>query len=99
MTYNLAMLTISASDARRTLPEQLDRVEQGERVSITRHGRVVAVLVSPEVVANRPAAFKHAELLADKLRAARHRPLPEPTIARARAEELVTTVDAERAGR
>lgn len=91
------MSVISASDARRTLPEQLDRVEQGERISITRHGRVVAVLVSPDVIAHRPAAAKHADLLAERLQAARTEPLPEPGIDRERADALVAAVAADRA--
>lgn len=93
------MSVISASDARRTLPEQLDRVEKGERVSITRHGRVVAVLVSPEVIAHRPAVAKQADLLAERLHAARKNPLAEPSIEPARADELIAAVDDDRAGR
>ena len=93
------MTVISASDARRTLPEQLDRVEQGERISITRHGRVVAVLVSPDVIAQRPAAVKQADALAARLQAARTNPLPSPAIDPARAQELVAAVDAERGDR
>ncbi len=93
------MSVISASDARRTLPEQLDRVEQGERVSITRHGRVVAVLVSPEVLAHRPAAAKQADLLAERLQAARDKPLPEPPIDSMRADELIAALNSDRIAR
>ena len=46
------MSVISVSEARRTLPAQIDLVEAGERVEITRHGKVVAVLVSPSAVAS-----------------------------------------------
>lgn len=59
------MITISASDARQTLPAQLDRVEAGEEVSITRHGKVVAVLVSPESV--RPPRARRAWEMADRI--------------------------------
>lgn len=93
------MTAISASDARRTLPEQLDRVERGERVSITRHGRVVAVLVSPDELALRPASLKHASQLAERLQAARSQPLPAPAIDPARANSLVAEIDSERGSR
>ncbi|MBV9486932.1 MAG: type II toxin-antitoxin system Phd/YefM family antitoxin [Frankiaceae bacterium] len=38
---------ISASDARANLPTLLDEVAAGEEVTITRHGKPVAVLVRP----------------------------------------------------
>lgn len=46
--YNNLMTSINASDARATLPQLLDRVTSGEEVTITRHGRPVAVLVRPD---------------------------------------------------
>ncbi|WP_434056376.1 type II toxin-antitoxin system Phd/YefM family antitoxin [Georgenia sunbinii] len=57
------MVTISASVARQTLPAQLDRVEAGEEVAITRHGRVVAVLVRPDALRARraPEAWRQAD--------------------------------------
>ena len=97
--YNGGMSVISASDARRTLPEQLDRVENGERVSITRHGRVVADLVSPEVIAQRSSAQRQADLLAERLEAARNHPLPLPPIDAARADDLVAQLEADRGRR
>lgn len=48
--YDWCMSTINVSKARQTLPEQLDCVEAGAEVSITRHGRVVAVFVRPDVL-------------------------------------------------
>ena len=42
------MPTVSVGTVRQTLPAQLDCVERGEQVAITRCGRVVAVLVSPD---------------------------------------------------
>lgn len=44
----MAMMTIS--EARAALPEVLDRVAEGEEVTITRHGRPVAVVIRPDVV-------------------------------------------------
>lgn len=39
------MSTIGAYDAKTHLPQLLDRVERGERIVITRHGKPVAELV------------------------------------------------------
>lgn len=93
--------TVNASTARQTLPQQLDRVERGEEVSITRHGRVVAVMVRPDVLAARraSAAIDRADAIGDLLQRRRSLPLPRPVLAPARAEELVTAVRADRAAR
>lgn len=94
------MTTISASAARQTLPAQLDRVEAGEEVRITRHGRVVAVLVSPERLRPKRAdlAWARADEIAAALEHARGVPL-EPAVDDGRAEELVAALYADRAGR
>lgn len=47
--------TVGAYEAKTHLAELLDRVERGERVTITRHGRPVAVLAPPPGVADRTA--------------------------------------------
>ena len=88
------MTTISASEARQTLPAQLDRVEAGQEVAITRHGRVVAVLVSPESLSRRRAAdaWATADRYADLLDAAREAALPSPPLGRTAAEELLRDV-------
>lgn len=44
------MATLNVTDARANLPALLDRVDQGEEVTITRHGRPVAVLVAPSAL-------------------------------------------------
>lgn len=44
----MAVMTIS--EARAALPEVLDRVAEGEEVTITRHGRPVAVVIRPDVI-------------------------------------------------
>ena len=89
------MLTISASRARQTLPEQLTRAESGEEVAITLHGRVVAVLVSPMTLKRRRAAraFDRAQQIEDRLAAARLQPLNAQAMGSGRAEELVATVE------
>ena len=53
--YNPVMTSMSASEARAALPELLNRVEDGEEVIITRHGRPVAVLVRPDSLRARRA--------------------------------------------
>lgn len=92
------MTTINASTARQTLRAQLDRVERGEEVAITRHGRVVAVLVRPDPLPARraAAAWAQAESLGESLRRARSEPLPPATIESSRADELVAAVRAAR---
>ena len=49
------VVTIGAYDAKTRLSELLDRVERGEQIVITRHGRPIARLV-PEGEAERNAA-------------------------------------------
>jgi prevent-host-death family protein len=55
--------TVGAYDAKTRLSELLDRVERGEQIVITRHGRPVARLV-PEGSADRQAAAEALERLA-----------------------------------
>lgn len=95
------MATISASEARQTLPSQLDRVEAGEEVSITRHGRVVAVLVHPDVLNRHRAsgAWLEADRIGAMLDRARSEPLRPATISAERAQELVESVHRDRAAR
>jgi prevent-host-death family protein len=93
------MTSMTASEARAALPELLTRVEEGEEVTITRHGRPVAVLVRPDALRSRRAqealdgAARIHELLAEAASAA----LPEGTgLTAPRAEELIREI---RAGR
>jgi antitoxin (DNA-binding transcriptional repressor) of toxin-antitoxin stability system len=50
------MGTVTATNARATLPELLDRVLTGEEVTITRHGQPVAVVVRPDALLPRRAS-------------------------------------------
>jgi prevent-host-death family protein len=80
------MTSITVSEARAQLPELLSRVDDGEEITITRHGRPVAVLV-------RPDAARIHELLTQAAAAG----LPEgPGLTAQRAEELIAEI---RAGR
>jgi prevent-host-death family protein len=42
------MRTIGAYEAKTHLPRLLDEVAKGERITITKHGRPVAILVPPD---------------------------------------------------
>jgi antitoxin (DNA-binding transcriptional repressor) of toxin-antitoxin stability system len=44
------MAVMTLSEARAALPEVLTRVAQGEEITITRHGRPVAVVVRPDII-------------------------------------------------
>ncbi|KYH45488.1 type II toxin-antitoxin system Phd/YefM family antitoxin [Branchiibius sp. NY16-3462-2] len=90
---------ISASVARQTLPAQLDRVEAGEQVEITRHGRVVAVLVSPDQVRTRRTSkvWQRADEIGRQLEEARNQPLrDEGGLSAAFAEDLIRQIRADR---
>jgi prevent-host-death family protein len=72
--------TYTASEARAKLPELLDLVERGEDVTVTRHGRVSAVLVNPERWHRRRAltVFEEADRLRAQFEAERGQPLLPP---------------------
>ncbi|MBB6147198.1 prevent-host-death family protein [Silvibacterium bohemicum] len=55
------MTEIGAFEAKNTLGSLLDRVEQGEEIIITRHGRAVARLVSTDGAIDRSQALAAAE--------------------------------------
>jgi antitoxin (DNA-binding transcriptional repressor) of toxin-antitoxin stability system len=96
------MSTMSVSEARAALPQILDRVLAGEEVTITRHGREVAVVVRPDAIRVRRAdrALAEAERLRDLLARARSAPLSDaPVVSAERAEELVAEVAASRSVR
>jgi len=92
------MVMMTASEARAALPELLSRVEGGEEVTITRHGRPVAVLVRPDALRSRRAraALDGAEQIHQLLAAANPAAPGEAGLAEARAEELIAEI---RAGR
>ena len=93
---------MSVSEARASLPEVLDRVIDGEEVTITRHGLEVAVLVRPDALRARRAdlALAQAERLRGLLDQGRHVRLADaPVVSAERAEELVADVAAGRSSR
>lgn len=89
---------MNVSEARASLPELLSRVESGEEVTITRHGRAVAVLVRPDALRSRRAraALDGAEAIHQLLAAAASAPAEGGGLTEARAEELIAEI---RAGR
>lgn len=96
------MSTMSVSEARAALPEILDRVIAGEEVTITRHGREVAVVVRPDAIRVRRAdqALADAERLRDLLDRGRSTRLADaPGLSAERAEELLAEVASSRSTR
>ena len=94
----LYMEQLSVSEARAILPELLDRVERGEEITITRHGRPAAVLLRPDAVRARRAeqTIGRARKVAELVSAARGRPLPEAAVSGERAQEWADAVRADR---
>jgi prevent-host-death family protein len=96
------MATMTVSEARAGLPELLTRVEEGEEITITRHGRAVAVLIRPDALRVRRAerVLADAEKIHQLLEAARTAPLTgSGGVSEGRAEELITDVQAGRRAR
>jgi len=93
---------MTVSQARAALHEILDRVEAGEEVTITRHGKPAAVVVRPDSLRTRRAdqALAAAERVRQGLVEGRSRLLDAtPGISEARAEELLAEVRASRSRR
>jgi prevent-host-death family protein len=89
------MATMTATEARAALPEILDRVGQGDEVTITRHGRPVAVVVRPDRLQSRRAerAVADAERLRDLVERGRRSQLRgRPKVDARRADQLVADV-------
>lgn len=95
------MMSTTVSQARASLPALLSRVEAGEEVTLTRHGRPVAVLVRPDVLRTRRAdrAMRAARDVHDMLETARHEPWSADGLSPGRADELVRAMRADRDAR
>jgi PHD/YefM family antitoxin component YafN of YafNO toxin-antitoxin module len=96
------MAVMTVSEARAALPEVLNRVADGEEVTITRHGRPVAVIVRPDVLWSRTHArdlLGEAERLSEVLREAGQMPLSPGGISAEYAEELIAEIREGRDGR
>lgn len=92
------MTVISMSEARRTLAHQLDLVQAGHEIEISRYGEVVARIVPSRKARNTAAAeaIRRASELGDMLEAARGKPLIRDAISAERADELVRAIRADR---
>jgi prevent-host-death family protein len=93
------MRAMTVSEARAALPELLSRVEGGEEVTITRHGRPVAVLVRPDALRSRRAGavLQDAERIHELLTEAASAARPGGSgLTMQRAEDLISQI---RAGR
>jgi antitoxin (DNA-binding transcriptional repressor) of toxin-antitoxin stability system len=96
------MASMTVSEARAALPEIIERVLDGEEVTLTRHGRPVAVVVRPDLLRVRRTggALDAASRVHDLLDRARGVPLPDQEgLSAARADELVAEVRAGRSAR
>jgi prevent-host-death family protein len=92
------MAIMTVSEARAALPQILDRVRDGEEVTLTRHGQAVAVIVRPDTLRARRAgdADRVREVLEQGRRA---RLADQPTLSEDRAAALVADVRASRSSR
>ena len=93
--YNSLMAVMTVSEARAALPEVLNRVADGEEITITRHGKPVAVIVRPDVLWSRSHAsdlLEQAERLNETLREAGETPLSRGGISAEYAEELIADI-------
>jgi len=96
------MTTMTVSEARAALPELLTRVEGGQEVTITRHGRPVAVLVAPDAHRRRRNLdiMREAAAIRDLMNTARTAPVTTvESMTPQRAEELIEDIRQGREGR
>jgi len=94
--------SLSVSEARASLPQILDRVGDGEEVTITRHGEPVAVILRPDKLRVRRAgpALDQASHIHEMVMSSATKPLPRrPRLSPAQADALVSEVRAGRASR
>lgn len=91
---------MTVSEARAALPEVLDRVRDGDEVTITRYGTPVAVVVRPDALRVRrgEAAFREADRIGGLLDAAAREPL-RTGLTEERAEQLIAEIREGRARR
>ena len=89
----------TGSEARAALPEVLNRVEDGEEITITRHGRPVAVIVRPDIMWSRSRAdsvLAEADQLNQLIDAAGKSEMSPGGLTVEYAEELVAAIRRDR---
>ena len=92
-------MTVTVTEARADLPKLLDAVEQGHEVTITRHGKPIAVVMSHESRRKQRTAraFEGAARIHRMLEEARDKPLFEgPGFDADYADQLVREIRADR---
>jgi antitoxin (DNA-binding transcriptional repressor) of toxin-antitoxin stability system len=89
---------MTVTDARAALPEIIERVLAGEEVTLTRHGKAVAVVVRPDRLRSRQAdaALQSAASVHDLLERGRAALAAEPVMSAADAEARACELRAER---
>jgi antitoxin (DNA-binding transcriptional repressor) of toxin-antitoxin stability system len=93
------MAVMTVSEARAALPEVLNRVEDGEEITITRHGRPVAVIVRPDIMRSRSRAeslLVEADKLHRMIEEAGQREMSADGLTTEYAEELIAHIRADR---
>ena len=91
------MSVYTMSEARAALATLLDEVERGEHVTITRHGKPAARLVSPALINPRTIDLMHSvRQIAIELDEARSRPLSPAKAEGPNADELVARMHTDR---
>jgi prevent-host-death family protein len=96
------MREYSVSEARAKLPDLLWFVEDGGEVTITRHGKPIAVVINPSALRHRRAevAMDNAARVHELLAGARATALPEAdSLTEDRAEALIAEIRAGREAR
>jgi prevent-host-death family protein len=96
------MAVMTVSEARAALPEVLNRVEDGEEITITRHGRAVAVIVRPDIMWSRSRAeslLAEADKLHQLIEEAGQREMTAGGLTTEYAEELIAAIRADRDAR
>jgi len=89
------MTAMTVSEARAQLPQLLDRVIAGDEVTITRHGKQVAVVIRPDRlrVRRETGALATADKVRELIERGRATSLADaPVISPERAAELVDDV-------
>lgn len=96
--YNQVMSAMTVSQARAALPSVIDEVEAGGRVTITRHGRVVAVVVPPDALLDARVVDlqRRVDRVGELLEQGRKRPVPPDVLSPGRADDLVAAIRADR---
>ncbi len=102
MYYPSVDRNVTVSQARAALPEIVRRVTGGEEITITRHGKAVAVVVRPDALRVRRAgsAFERAVVIRELLAAGRSIPVDAaPALGQGEAEVMIDGLRAERSRR